>query len=151
MVRVTRPRPAEQLTGDPLERPVVWPGSHEPRGATWSPESTNFAVFAPDATAVEVCLFDEDGREARCRLPRQTLGVWHGAVPGVPLGQRYGFRADGPWSPAHGRVFNRAKLLVDPYARAITTPLPHSQMEYADSVYGYLRPGVPSARYAERD
>ncbi len=148
---MTRPRPAEQPADELFERPYVWPGSHEPRGATWSPESTNFAVFAPDATAVEVCLFDEDGREARCRLPEQTLGVWHGAVPGLPVGQRYGFRVDGAWSPAHGRVFNKAKLLVDPYARAITTPLPHGEVEYADCVYGYVRSGVPTARYAERD
>jgi isoamylase len=148
---VSRPRPAEQADGDPAERLAVWPGSHEPRGATWSPESTNFAVFAPDATSVEVCLFDCDGRETRCRLPEQTLGVWHGAVPGVRVGQRYGFRADGPWSPAHGRVFNRAKLLVDPYARAITTPFPESQIEYVDCLYGYVRSAVPPARYAERD
>ncbi len=67
-----------------------------------------------------VCLFDEDGTETRHQLTEHTLGVWHGQVPDVPVGQRYGFRADGPWDPAHGRRFNPAKLLLDPHARAIT-------------------------------
>jgi glycogen debranching enzyme GlgX len=88
-------------------------------GATWSEESTNFAVFSPESTAVWVCLFDEPGRETRHQLTEHTLGVWHGAVPGVPVGQLYGFRADGPWEPARGRRFNPGKLLLDPYATAI--------------------------------
>ena len=84
--------------------------------------STNFAVFAPEATSVDVCLFDDgpDGLvETRHRLTEHTLGIWHGALPGVPVGQRYGFRADGPWEPERGRRFNPAKLLLDPYARAV--------------------------------
>ncbi len=149
MAQVNRPGPAEHPAA--AEVRVAWPGSHEPRGASWSPESTNFAVFAPDATGVEVCLVDGEGRETRYRLPERTLGTWHGAVPGVAVGQRYGLRADGPWDPARGQVFNRAKLLVDPCARAVTTPLPGAGMEYADSTYGYVRSGVPPATYAERD
>ncbi len=98
----------------------VWPGSHQQRGAVWSAEATNFAVSSPEATAVWVCLFDEDGNESQHRLTEYTLGVWHGAIPDVPIGQKYGFRADGPWDPAHGRRFNPAKLLLDPYARAIS-------------------------------
>ena len=67
-----------------------------------------------------VCLFAEDGTETRHQLTEHTLGVWHGQIPGVPVGQLYGFRADGPWDPDHGRRFNMAKLLLDPCARAIT-------------------------------
>ncbi len=102
---------------------AVWPGSYQPLGATWGPEATNFAVHAPDASRVEVCLFDVDEHgvehERRLRLTEYTLGIWHGAVPGVPIGQRYGFRTDGTWDPDRGRRFNPAKLLLDPYARAI--------------------------------
>jgi glycogen debranching enzyme GlgX len=117
----------------------AWPGSHQPLGATWGPESTNFAVFAPEATGVELCLFDEgpDGeeRETRLTLTEKTLGIWHGAVPGVPVGQRYGFRADGPWEPARGRLFNPAKLLLDPYTLAIS-----GSVRPDGPIYGYRRP-----------
>jgi glycogen debranching enzyme GlgX len=89
-------------------------------GASWTEEATNFAVWAPEATALWVCLFDEDGAETRHQLTEHTLGVWHGAIPDVPVGQLYGLRADGPWDPAHGRRFNSNKLLLDPYARAVT-------------------------------
>jgi len=98
----------------------VWPGRHWPLGATWSPESTNFAVYSPEATAMTVCLLEEGGTEARHLLTEHTLGVWHGAVPGVAVGTRYGYRADGPWDPAQGRRFNPHKLLLDPYARAVS-------------------------------
>src|SRR3954453_23657291 len=88
------------------ETASVWPGHNWPLGATWSEASTNFAVHAPNATALWVCLFDddEDGseHETRYALTEQSLGIWHGAIPGVPVGQRYGFRADGPWAPEQG-------------------------------------------------
>ncbi len=104
---------------------AVWPGRHQDLGSTWAPEATNFAVHAPEATAVWVCLFDEEDLEARYELTEHTLGVWNGQIPGVPVGQRYGFRADGPWDPRHGRRFNPQQLLLDPYARAITgEPVP---------------------------
>ena len=93
-----------------------------------------------------VCLFDEDGAETRHQLTEHTLGVWHGAIPGVPVGQRYGFRADGPWDPAHGRRFNPAKLLLDPYARAITgevTARPASSLAHdAADPHGAERPST---------
>jgi glycogen operon protein len=100
----------------------VWPGRPDPLGATWSPAATNFAVFAPEADAVEVCLFDDSGEpssERRLQLTEHTLGIWHGAVPVLPVGQLYGFRVHGPWDPGSGRRFNPAKLLLDPYARAV--------------------------------
>jgi glycogen debranching enzyme GlgX len=98
---------------------LVWPGHHRDRGATYDGSGTNFAVWAPEATQVQVCLFDDAGRETRLALPDLTLGIWHGYVPGVEPGQRYGFRADGPWNPSAGLLFNANKLLLDPYARAI--------------------------------
>ena len=108
------------------ETAPVWPGAHQQLGATWGEESTNFAVYAPEADSMWVSLFDEDddtdggGAETRHQLTEHTLGVWHGAIPGVRVGQRYGFRADGPWQPERGRRFNPEKLLLDPYARAIS-------------------------------
>ncbi len=102
------------------ETAPVWPGFHQLLGATWTPESTNFAVWSPEATAMWVCLFDEDGDEIRHQLTEHTLGVWHGAVPHVPPGQLYGFRADGPWEPDAGRCFDVTNALLDPYARAIS-------------------------------
>ncbi|MEJ2579683.1 MAG: alpha-amylase family glycosyl hydrolase [Kineosporiaceae bacterium] len=80
------------------------------------------AVLASAADSVELCLLDPDGtggwRERRVPLPEHTHGVWHGFVPDVPVGQRYGFRAHGPWDPSRGHRYNPAKLLLDPYARA---------------------------------
>jgi glycogen operon protein len=101
------------------DRLTVWPGDHRELGARLDDEGINFAVWAPDAAAVHLCLFDDDGRERRVPLPEHTLGVWHGYVPGVRAGQRYGFRAAGPWDPARGHLFNADKLLLDPYALAI--------------------------------
>jgi glycogen debranching enzyme GlgX len=100
------------------QRVTVWPGDHQELGARYDGTGTNFAVWAPDATGVELCMFDDDV-ETRTPLPEHTLGVWHGFVPGVRPGQRYGFRAGGPWDPAQGHVFDPGKLLLDPYARAI--------------------------------
>ena len=85
----------------------------------------NAAVFAPDATAVELCLFNEAGdmETARIPLPACTDGVWHGFVAGPGAGQRYGLRTHGPWQPRHGQHFNAARLLVDPWAHALEGPL----------------------------
>jgi glycogen debranching enzyme GlgX len=134
MCPVTSPAPETALPHAP-----TWPGSHAPLGATWSEDSTNFAVFAPEATDVQLCLFDVvDGAEVETRHPltETTLGIWHGAVPDVEVGQCYGFRADGPWDPARGRLFNPAKLLLDPYARAVS-----GSVVPDGPIYGYRRPG----------
>ncbi|MFT4287862.1 glycogen debranching protein GlgX [Nocardioides sp.] len=96
----------------------IWPGRNWPLGATWTPESTNFAVYAPNATEMWLCVFDEDGAEARYQLTEVSLGIWHGALPDVAPGTRYGYRADGPWDPAKGLRFNVNKLLLDPYGLA---------------------------------
>ena len=98
------------------------PGSPEPRGATWDGAGVNFALFAPEATGVSLCLFDHasDINEAiRVPVTNRTADVWHVYMPGVRPGQLYGYRVSGDWNPAAGLRFNAAKVLLDPYARAI--------------------------------
>jgi isoamylase len=114
----------------------IWPGRPDPLGATWDGEGTNFAVFSEHGEAVELCLFDEDGRERRLALPEVNAHVWHGYVPEVGPGQRYGYRVHGRYEPDRGRRFNPAKLLLDPYARAID-----GMVEWDDSVFGYRAGG----------
>jgi isoamylase len=97
----------------------IWPGEPFPLGATWDGNGTNFSVFSEVASRVELCLFDDSGQQEIVRLPEVTAFCWHGYVPGVGPGQRYGFRVDGPWAPADGHRCNAAKLLLDPYARAV--------------------------------
>ena len=93
-------------------------GGPPPLGATPEDGGTTFAVWST-GEAVDLCLYDDAGRESRVRLTDCTHGVWHAHLPGVGPGQRYGYRVHGPWDPWHGHRFNPAKLLVDPYARAI--------------------------------
>ena len=90
-----------------------------PLGAHWDGEGTNVALFSQGAETVDVCLFDDAGVETRIALEESTYHVWHGYLPQVGPGQRYGFRVDGPFDPASGQRFNPCKLLIDPYARAI--------------------------------
>ena len=99
--------------------PQLWPGRPFPLGATWDGEGTNVSLFSEHATGVELCLFDETGAETRVELSERTAYSWHGYLPGVGPGRRYGFRVHGPWAPAEGHLFNPAKLLIDPYAKAI--------------------------------
>jgi isoamylase len=122
----------------------VWPGSAYPLGATLGGSGTNFSLFSWAAERVELCLFDGDGRERRVDLPRQTAHCWHGYVPGVGAGQRYGFRVHGPYRPDQGVRCNPSKLLLDPYARAI-----EGAVEWSQAVYPY-RLGGPSGDL-ERD
>ena len=91
----------------------------------------NVAVYARRATAVDLCLFDEEGLHefARIRLVACTDGVWHGFVPGLRAGQRYGLRADGPWDTQAGHRYNPAKLLIDPWARSLSGPLAALSLE----------------------
>ena len=122
------------------------PGEPYPLGASWDGAGVNFALFSANATAVELCLFERE-REAR-RIPvlDQTAQVWHVYVPEIAPGQRYGYRVYGAYDPAHGHRFNAAKLLLDPYARAIDGAL-----DWRDELYGYAigSPGVPLVE--ERD
>jgi isoamylase len=112
-------------------RPI---GSPTPLGATWDGEGTNFAIFSGHATRVELCLFahpDDAVESARIDLQR-TGDVWHTFLPDVRPGQAYGYRIHGPYAPALGHRFNPAKLLLDPYAKAISGPI-----EWSDALSGY--------------
>ncbi|MBA2390221.1 MAG: glycogen debranching enzyme, partial [Geodermatophilaceae bacterium] len=97
----------------------VWPGTAYPLGATFDGTGTNFALFTEIGERVDLCLFDSDGVESRVELPEMDGFVWHAYLPGVNPGQRYGFRVHGPYKPEDGARCNPAKLLLDPYAKAI--------------------------------
>jgi glycogen operon protein len=98
----------------------IWPGRPFPLGATFDGVGTNFSVFSEAAERVELCLFDDAGHETHVNLPETTALCWHGYLPNVRPGQRYGFRVHGPWAPEHGQWCNPAKLLLDPYAKALS-------------------------------
>ncbi len=104
-----------------MER-MVLPGRPHPLGATWDGTGVNFALYSENATKVELCLYDSRTRREldRIRVPEQTAFVWHCYIPGLQAGQLYGYRVYGPWDPSQGLRFNPHKLLIDPYARAIT-------------------------------
>jgi glycogen operon protein len=97
----------------------AWPGRPFPLGATWDGGGTNFSLFSEDAERVELCLFDDEDNETRIELVERRALNWHCYLPEVAPGQRYGYRVYGPYEPLGGLRFNPAKLLVDPYAKAI--------------------------------
>jgi isoamylase len=110
----------------------VWPGAAYPLGATYDGTGTNFAIFSEVAEKVELCLFDDAGKEERIVLPEMDGFVWHAFLPGIHPGQRYGFRVHGPYDPAQGLRCNPNKLLLDPYAKAID-----GAVDWDRSVFGY--------------
>jgi glycogen operon protein len=125
-----------------------WPGKAYPLGASWDGSGVNFSLFSENATGVELCLFDSEGKnEIRIPVANQTDQVWHIYLPEVRPGQLYGYRVDGPYEPAEGHRFNSAKLLLDPYARAI-----NGIITWDDSHFGYTI-GHPDADMSkdERD
>jgi isoamylase len=101
----------------------VWPGRPHPVGAVWMGDGTNFSIFTENAERVELCLFDGDGVETRIEMPERTAFHWHCFVPGLGPGQHYGYRVYGPYTPGQGHRFNPAKLLIDPYAKAVEGPI----------------------------
>ena len=124
----------------------VWRGDPYPLGATWDGSGVNFAIFSEHADAVDLCLFDDDGREEqRIRLIEQTDLVWHAYLPDGRPGQRYGYRVHGPYEPRRGHRFNPAKLLIDPYAKRIDRAV-----EWDDSLFGY-RIGADEDEPDDRD
>jgi glycogen operon protein len=137
------------IQGDNMEDRTIWPGKPFPLGATLDAQGVNFALFSENATGVELCLFDESGLQEveRIPLPEQTYGIWHAYLPGITAGQLYGYRVDGPYAPQEGHRFNPAKLLIDPYAKAID-----GQIQWDDAVFGYTL-GHPDADLSrdERD
>ncbi|GAB3663099.1 glycogen debranching protein GlgX [Actinocorallia lasiicapitis] len=110
----------------------TWPGEAYPLGATWDGSGTNFALFSEAAERVELCLFDDEGREERIELPEVDGFVWHGHLPGVGPGQRYGYRVHGPHRPADGHRCNASKLLLDPYGKAMD-----GQVAWHPSLFSY--------------
>lgn len=102
----------------------IWRGSNSPLGAKVTPKGVNFALYSERAERVELCLYDSSGNEtARYDLPEKTNQVWHGFVPGLKAGQFYGYRVHGPYEPKQGNRFNPNKLLIDPYAKALSGPI----------------------------
>ncbi|WP_199905001.1 glycogen debranching protein GlgX [Nocardioides sediminis] len=133
------------------ETTEVWPGRNWPLGASWTPESTNFAVYAPLARAAWLCLYDDRDAERRIELTEKSLGIWHCAVPDLRPGTRYGYRVDGDWDPDRGLRFNPAKLLLDPYATAISGDLTvHPALYGYDVDHPELRSDLDSAPYTAR-
>ena len=100
---------------------TLLPGIPYSLGATSSDKGTNFAIYSEGATRVDLVFFDAGGSETdSVTLRERTAFVWHGFLPGIQPGQFYGYRVHGPWEPEKGHRFNPAKLLVDPYAKAIS-------------------------------
>jgi len=110
----------------------IWPGHSYPLGATYDGIGTNFSLFSESAERVELCLFDDDGKERRVDLPEMDGFCWHGYLPNIEPGQRYGFRVHGPSTPELGQWCNPSKLLLDPYAKAI-----EGQIEWHEAMFPY--------------
>ena len=112
----------------------IWPGKPYPLGATWDGAGVNFSLFSENATKVELCLFSGAlaQRETRIAMKEQTHQVWHLYLPEARPGQLYGYRVYGPFEPKEGHRFNPAKLLLDPYAKAIT-----GTVRWSDALFGY--------------
>ena len=128
----------------------IWPGTPYPQGATWDGEGVNFALFTEHGDAVDLCLYDatDDTREThRIRLRERTDLIWHCYLPDVRPGQLYGYRVHGPYDPRNGHRFNSNKLLIDPYAKALS-----GSIQWSDALYGYTI-GHPDGdlSYDERD
>ena len=118
---------------------LVWPGSDYPLGATYDGIGTNFSLFSEMADRVELCLFDGAGKETHIELPENDGFCWHGYLPGIGPGQRYGFRVHGPWEPATGKLCCPSKLLLDPYAKAV-----EGSVKWHDSLFP-SQPDKPDA------
>src|SRR5947207_2471196 len=120
---------------DPMADVRVWPGSPYPQGATWDGQGVNFAIFSEHAPRVGLCLFDAaDHAEesARVEMRERTDLIWHCYLPDARPGQLYGYRVHGPYEPERGHRFNPSKLLIDPYAKAIS-----GTIKWSDALYGY--------------
>ena len=115
-------------------KPRVWPGQPYPLGANWDGSGVNFALFSENAEKVELCLFDDQGKRElhRVALPEYTDEVWHGYLPELRPGQRYGYRVWGPYQPDKGHRFNHNKLLLDPYAKAL-----RGVLNWTDAHHGF--------------
>ena len=114
---------------------TVYPGSPFPLGATWDGQGVNFALYAENATGVDLCLFDSENDETesvKIRIKERSNHVWHAYLPELKPGQLYGYRVYGPFEPQQGHRFNPNKLLIDPYAKAIA-----GAIQWSDALFGY--------------
>ena len=123
----------------------IWPGKPYPLGASFDGTGTNFSLFSEVAERVELCLLDEDDAETRIELTEVDAYVWHVYLPDVRPGQRYGYRVHGPHEPARGNRCNPAKLLLDPYAKAID-----GQIDGDQALFSYDF-GEPFDSFNEKD
>jgi isoamylase len=112
----------------------VWPGTPYPLGATYDGSGTNFSLFSEVATRVELCLFDDAGTQSCVDLPETTGFIWHGYLLNIGPGQRYGYRVHGPWDPEHGTRCNPAKLLLDPYCKAVDGAVQWNEAVFANDI-----------------
>jgi len=119
----------------------VWTGTAYPLGATFDGSGTNFTLFSSVAERVELCMFDAAGAEARVELTERDADIWHGYLPAVQPGQRYGYRVHGPDDPASGHRCNPSKLLLDPYAKAVDGDVDWSQACFS---YQWDDPSLPN-------
>jgi isoamylase len=126
--------PSRPSFSSPKSNGAVAAGAPYPLGATWDGRGTNFALFSANATKVELCLFDRQGKREieRVKLPERTDDVWHGYLSHVAPGQLYGYRVDGPYEPKAGHRFNANKLLIDPYSKRLG-----GQFAWTDAHFGY--------------
>lgn len=111
---------------------TILPGKPYPQGATWDGMGVNFALYSETASGVELCLYDHDGNGENISLPERFGGIWHGYVPAVKPGQLYGYSVHGPFDPEKGQRYNPAKLVIDPYARALS-----GQVNWDAPVFAY--------------
>lgn len=126
----------------------IWPGRPYPLGATYDGTGVNFAVFSESAKRVFLCLLDEERAENRIELTEVDNHVWHCYIPGLRPEQRYGYRVDGPYDPASGHRFDPSKLLLDPYAKAITGEVKATQSVYS---YSWDNHGQPNSEDSKDD
>jgi len=128
------PNSREATAADSSPITAIWPGEPYPRGATWDGEGVNFALFAANATEVELCIFDPSGRHElqRIQCRERTDEIWHCYLPEARPGTLYGYRVHGPYDPERGHRFNPHKLLIEPYAKHLQGPL-----HWSDAHFGY--------------
>ena len=127
---------------------TVQEGDPYPFGAYWDGKGVNFALFSANATAVELCLFSEDGKTElqRIVLPEFTNEIWHGYLPDLRPAQRYGYRVHGPYEPKQGHRFNPNKLLLDPCAYAHI-----GELVWDPAIFGYKMESKDDLTFDERD
>jgi isoamylase len=114
---------------------TVYPGSPYPLGAVWDGTGVNFALYADNATGVDLCLFnniEDEAESVTIRMSERSHHIWHVYLPDLHPGQLYGYRVHGPYDPENGHRFNPSKLLIDPYAKAIS-----GRIDWNDALFGY--------------